>query len=71
LHDLRTTTKLKSRVYAQKLRTLNDLKEVIHREIRPIGRQLLAHVVDDLKKKRLENFIQEDGRHLTDISFKT
>ena len=44
---------------------LNGLKE-----IRPIDRQLLARVVDDFKK-RLENCIQEDGRDLTDIIFKT
>jgi len=29
---------------------LNDLKEAIRHEIRPIDRQLLARVVDDLKK---------------------
>jgi len=61
----------KSRVYTHKPRTLNDLKEAIRQEIRPIDRQLLARVMDDLKKKRLKNCIQEDGRHLTDIIFKT
>jgi len=49
---------------------LNDLKEAIHQEIRPIDRQLLARVMDDFKK-RLENCIQEDVHHLTDIIFKT
>ena len=62
---------LKSRVYTHKPRTLNDLKEAIRQEIRPIDRQLLARVMDDLKKKRFENCIQEDGRHLTDTIFKT
>ena len=61
---------LKPRVYTHKPRTLNDLKEAIRQEIRPIDRQLLARVVDDLKK-RLENYIQQDDRHLTDIIFKT
>jgi len=61
---------LKSRVYTHKPRTLNDLKEAIRQEIRPIDRQLLARVMDDFKK-RLENYIQEDGWHLTDIIFKT
>ena len=60
---------LKSRVYAHKPRMLNGLKEAFHWEIRPIGHQLLAHVVDDFKKG-LENCIQEVGRHPTDI-FKT
>ena len=50
--------------------TLNDLKEAIRQEIRPIDRQLLARVMDDFKN-RLENCIQEDGCHLTDIIFKT
>jgi hypothetical protein len=46
------------------------LSPPIRQEIRPIDRQLLARVMDDFKKK-LENCIQEDGRHLTDIIFKT
>jgi len=62
---------LKSRVYTQKTRTLNDLKEAIRQEICPIHRQLLARVMDDFLKKWLENCIQEDGRHLTDMIFKT
>jgi len=49
---------------------LNDLKEAIRQEIRPIDRQLLACVMVDFKK-RFENYIQEDGRHLTDIIFRT
>ena len=61
---------LKSHVYTHKPRTLNDLKEAILQEIRPIDRQLLARVMEDFKK-RLENCIQEDGRRLTDIIFKT
>ena len=56
---------LKSRVYTHKCRTLNDLKEAIRQEIRPIDRQLLARVMDDF------NCIEEDGRHLIDIIFKT
>jgi len=60
---------LKSRVYTHKPRTLNDLKETIRQEIRPIDRQLLA-VSWAILNKRLENCIQSDGRHLTDIIFK-
>ena len=43
---------LKSHVYTHKHRTLNDLKEAIRQEIRPIDRQLLALVMGDLKKKK-------------------
>ena len=41
-------------VNAHKPRTLNDLKEATRQEIRPIDRQLLARVMDDLKKKGLK-----------------
>ena len=33
---------------------MNDLKEAIRQEIRPIDRQLLARVMDDFKKKGLK-----------------
>ena len=39
-------------------------------DVRPIDLQLLARFMEDFKK-RLENFIQEDRRHPTDIIFKT
>ena len=52
-------------------RTLNDLKEDIRQEIRPINRQLLARVMDDFFKEKLGNCIQEDDRHLTNIIYKT
>ena len=39
------------RAYTHKPRTLNDLKETILQEIRPIDRQLLARVMGDFKKK--------------------
>jgi hypothetical protein len=45
---------LKSRVYTHKPRTLNDLKEATRQEIRPTDHQLLARVMDDLKKKGLK-----------------
>ena len=45
---------LKSRVYTHKPCTLHDLKEAIRQEIRPIDRQVLAGVMDDLKKKGLK-----------------
>jgi non-ribosomal peptide synthetase component E (peptide arylation enzyme) len=56
--------------YAHKPRTLNDFNEAIRREIRLIDHQLLACVMDDFNT-RLENCIQQDGRHLTDFIFKT
>jgi hypothetical protein len=47
-----------------------DLKEAIRQEICPIDHQLLARVVDDFKIM-VANCIQQDGRRLTDIIFKT
>jgi len=35
-----------------------------------IDQQLLARAMDDFKR-RIENCIQEDGRHLNDIIFQT
>jgi hypothetical protein len=43
---------LKSRVYTHNPRTLDDLKEAMRQEIRPIDRQLLVRVMYDLKKKK-------------------
>jgi len=62
---------LKSRVYTHKPRTLNDLKENIRQEIRQIDRQLLAFVMNDLKKGLKTASKKTVGRHLTDIIFKT
>jgi len=42
---------LKSHVHTHKPRMLNDLKEAIRQEIRPIDRQLLACVMDDFQKR--------------------
>ena len=50
---------LKSHVYIHKPRTLNDLKEAIQQEIRPIDRLLLARVMDDLKKKGLKTALKK------------
>jgi len=48
------------------------MKKAIRQEIRPIDRQLLARVMDDLKKKALKTASKKTVcRHLTDIIFKT
>ena len=49
-------------------RNLNELKDAIRHEVLMIDQQLLARAVDDFKR-RIENYIQEDGRHLNDISW--
>ena len=61
---------LKGRVYTHKPRNLGELKDAIRQEVLKIDQQLLAQAMDDFKQ-RIENCIQEDGRHLNDIIFHT
>ena len=61
---------LKAGVYTQKPRNLDELKDAIRQEVLTINQQLLARAMDDFKR-RIENYIQEDGRHLNDIIFHT
>jgi len=57
-------------VYTHKPRNLGELKDAIRQEVLTIDQQLLARAMDDFKR-RIENWIQEDGRHLNDIIFHT
>ena len=61
---------LKGRVYTHKPRNLKELKGAIRQEVLTIDQQLLARAMDDFKR-RIENCVQEDGRHLNDIIFHT
>ena len=61
---------LKGCVYHHKPRNLNEMKDAIWQEVLTIEQQLLARAMDDLKR-RIENCIQEDGRHLNKIIFHT
>jgi len=61
---------LKGRVYTHKPRNLNELKDAIRQGVLTIYQQLLARAMDDFKRW-IENYIQEDGRHLNDIIFHT
>ena len=57
-------------MYTHKPRNLNELKDAIRREVLTIDQKRLARAMDDFKR-RIENRIQEDGRHLNDIIFHT
>ena len=57
-------------MYTHKLRNLGELKDAIRQEVLKIDQKLLARAMDDFKR-RTENCIQEDGRHLNDIIFHT
>ena len=60
---------LKGRVYTHKPRNLGEFKDAIRQEVLTIDQQLLVRAMDDFN--RIENCIQEDGRHLNDIIFHT
>lgn len=61
---------LKSRVYAAKPRTLEELKDAIRREIQLIDQQTLERAWENFKG-RVEECIDEEGKHLSDIIFQT
>ena len=61
---------LKGRVYTHKLRNLIELKGAIRQKVLTIDQRLLARAMDDFKR-RIENCIEEDVRHLNDIIFYT
>lgn len=61
---------LKATVYAHKPRNLQELKEAITAQIRAIDIDLCARVMRNFEE-RLQQCIDENGRHLPDIIFKT
>lgn len=60
---------LKARVYINKPRTIQELKEAIRQEINGIPRDMLAKSVASFKE-RLQQCIQAAGDHLRDVIFK-
>lgn len=59
---------LKSRVYIDKPRTLQELKNKIRREIREIPRDMLQDAMRSFRE-RIEKCVQSEGRHLRDVIF--
>lgn len=60
---------LKSRVYINKPRTIQDLKEAIQEEINGVSREILVNSVRGFKE-RLQQCVQAEGGHLKDVIFK-
>ena len=58
----------KARFYVDILQNLQQLKEAITKEVRPIDTDLLERVCNF--EKRLQQCIAENGRHLPDIIFR-
>ena len=61
---------LKARVYVDIPQNLQELKEAITKELRPIDTDLLERVMRNFEE-RLKQCIAENGRHLPDINFRT
>jgi len=61
---------LKSRVYEGKPRTLEELKGAIRKQIGMINQELLERVEANFRE-RLQMCILQNGRHLSDIIFRT
>lgn len=60
---------LKNKVFRERPRTLEELKARIRQEIERIPQQMLRNVMDNFRK-RLQECIDRNGRHLNNIIFK-
>jgi len=61
---------LKSKVYQYKPQTLDELKDEITRVVGEVPGQMLTDAMDSFRE-RLHSCIAAQGRHMTDIIFKT
>ena len=61
---------LKAKVYEQRPLTLEALKEAIRQEVAAITPEMILKVMDNYRE-RLHQFINIQGRHLSDVLFKT
>ncbi|CAI6356266.1 unnamed protein product [Macrosiphum euphorbiae] len=61
---------LKSKVYINKLRTIDDLKNSIRQEIEAVPNEMLETAVRNFQE-RIQICINQEGRHLQDIIFRT
>lgn len=60
---------LKSRVYMNKPRTIQELKAAIHNETTSIPGDMLERAMQNVKN-RLQECVRQEGRHLMDVIFK-
>ena len=61
---------LKAKVYEQRPQALEALKEEIRQEVAAITPEMILKVMDNYRE-RLHQFINIQGRHLSDVLFKT
>jgi len=60
---------LKSKVYVQKPRTVDNLKVSIREEIATVPQEMLVNVMQNFQE-RLRTCVRQEGRHLSDIIFR-
>ena len=60
---------LKSKVYVRKPRTVDDLKVSIREEIATVPQEMLVNMMQNFEE-RLRTCVRQEGRHLSDISFR-
>ena len=61
---------LKEKVFKNRPRSLEDLKERIQQEIDSIPPELTRRVMKNFQE-RLQQCVANDGRHMSDMNFKT
>ena len=61
---------LKARVYENKPRTLDELKEAIRVEVAQVERAMLERAYANFQE-RLQHCITDFGHHMTDVIFHT
>ena len=61
---------LKAKVYEHRSQTLDALREAIRQEVAAITPEMILKVMDNYRE-RLYQFINIQGRHLSDVLFKT
>ena len=61
---------LKSKVYSNRLQSVEQLKNAIRQEITAIPHEMTSRVIDNFRE-RLRQCVDNNGSHLTDLIFKT
>jgi vacuolar-type H+-ATPase subunit E/Vma4 len=60
----------KAKVYTNRPRTIQELKVSIRQEIAAVPEDMLENALQNFEE-RLQMCVQQEGRHLTDIIFRT
>ena len=61
---------LKSKVYSNRPQSIEQLKDAIRQEITAIPHEITRRVIDNFHE-RLQQCVDNNGSHLTDLIFKT